>query len=197
MTDRDSANSNINPRRADEAIDFSSVPPASLVRAAADGELDAEGEARLSDHADAFPGTDRRAEFDRGLREACAKAMTVETPAGLADRVRAAIAADTGTTTAAPPTPTAEEDAAFADAVEARSAQTRDRSFWSSPAFRGVSAIAALLVIAFTAVFALQSMQSTPVGEGYQVQLAQFVANEHERVTTNDSAAARDRKSVV
>jgi hypothetical protein len=194
MSDRDTTNSS----HADETIDYSSIPAASLMRAAADGELDAEGEALLGDHADAFPGADRRVAFDRGLRAACAKAMAVDTPAGLADRVRGALAADasSGSSVSSENAPAAAsvdaaEEAAFADAVAARSAETRDPSFWQSPAIRSIGAIAALLLIAVTAVFGLRNMQTTPAGQGYHVQLAQFVANEHDRVSSSESAAAR------
>jgi anti-sigma factor RsiW len=122
-------------------VDFSRVPAASLLRAAADGELDAEGEARLGEHLSSHPGAERRIAFDAGLRGACGRAMSgVSAPAGLADRVRAAVERDARIQ--------ADEDAAYASGIAARSSETRERSFWQTGTGRAVAGLAAVLVLA-------------------------------------------------
>ena len=185
MNDRDSNNL--------DRIDFGSVPPASLLRAAADGELDAEGEARLGEHLDAFPADERRVAFDEGLRGACAGCMSnVEVPAGLRERITAGLAAESES-----------ENHALSDALAARAEHTRSPSFWQGTSGRVIGAMAATLLIAFSAVFAFRGLAGGPQdAEGYRVALAQFVANEHDRVANDERAASakfaqQDRAAVL
>ncbi len=181
-------------------IDFSRVPQASLLRAAADGELDAEGEARLGEHLSSHPGMERAIAFDAGLRTACGRAMgAVSVPAGLADRVRSALERDARILA----DEDADREASFAAGIEARASRTRDRSFWQTGPGRAVAGLAAVLLIA-VAGLNFGSLVGAfggggaggagPVAQGdnpYRVQLAQFVANEHERVTSTPEAADR------
>lgn len=171
---------NFNTDRSGESIDFSAVPAASLLRAAADGELDAEAQARLAEHLAAYPDAERRIAFESGLRDACAKAMgDIPVPAGLADRVKANLAQ-----------PESTDQERLADALADRAAETRSPSFWSNPAMRTVGALAAVLVLAFSVVFAVRGFQSGPTPtNGYSVELARFVAAEHSRVSDNEAAA--------
>lgn len=181
-------------------VDFSRVPPASLLRAAADGELDAEGEARLVEHLSSHPGAERAIAFEAGLRGACGRAMgPVSVPAGLADRVLGELERDARI-------PAEEEaarepvgGAASASGIEARASRTRDRSFWRSGPGRAVAGLAAVLVVAvaglgFGTLFAGSGGGSVPSAHSenpYPMQLARFVANEHERVTSTPGAADR------
>ncbi len=173
-------------------MDFSRVPAASLLRAAADGELDAEGEARLGEHLSSHPGAERGIAFDAGLRGACGRAMSgVSAPAGLADRVRAAVERDARIQ--------ADEDAAYASGIAARSSETRERSFWQTGTGRAVAGLAAVLVLAVAGVYLSSSLSgggngSIPIAQEenpYRVRLAQFVADEHERISASPAAAER------
>lgn len=73
-----------------------------LLRLAADGELTAEQSARLEAHLAAHPEDAARVAFERSLRGACARCMGGTAPAGLRDRVQAALAERAEPESAAP-----------------------------------------------------------------------------------------------
>jgi len=174
MTDRLGPNF----ERSSEELDLSKVSAAALLRLAADGEVDPQHQARLDEHVAAHPDSEKRVAFERGLRGACGRAMgDVSVPEGLADRVRASIAG-------AAEAPVSDE--ALADALADRAEQTRSPSFWSRTSTIAIGSIAAMLLIAVSAV----ALLGNPRGGGaYHVELAQFVAGEHSRVSGNESAA--------
>ncbi|MEL6328179.1 MAG: hypothetical protein AAFR38_00835 [Planctomycetota bacterium] len=149
---------------------------ASRLRAIADGELDLgalghEGE------------SGRRVEFERGLREACGRAMCSGEHCA-SPELRARVEACLREQAEA-------ERAAVASGLEARASETRSASFWQSGGFRlAVSAVAAVLVIGAGTLYigSLSGFGSTQGESSFTVGLARFVADEHTR-TLNGSAA--------
>jgi hypothetical protein len=85
----------------------------------------------------------------------------------------------------------AAEEAAFADRIAARSGETRSPAFWNTGVGRAVAGLAAVLVLTLAGVYVSGSLSAPRMDEGYRVQLAQFVAGEHERVSADPAVAAR------
>lgn len=141
---------------------------AALVRAAADGEVTAADQRRLDGLLDSNPDWSSRMEFERSLREATGRVMgAVSTPAGLADRVRAAIRADDE----------------LADSIEALSPETRKPSFWTR---RTWMSVAAVFVLGLSAALILQANQLSRVNLSsdqlaYRQQLAGFLTTQHDK----------------
>lgn len=139
-----------------------------LLRAAADGEITASDQRRLDELLAEHPEFESTIAFERGLRGATGRVISaVEVPSGLADRVRAAIAAD-----------------AQAESIQTLSTQTRERSFWSRRAW--MSAAAAVLVLGLSAALILQANQVSrvslnPEQRAYRQQLAGFLTTQHEK----------------
>lgn len=145
------------------------LDPVVLLRAAADDQLSPEQADALAAHLSAHPEDSARIEYEQQLCRACGRVMgDVQTPAGLRDRINAAIAADAEA-----------HDDALADRLEQQAELTRDRSFWSG--VRGqLIAAAAVVVLAVALVVMIQSMRSGPApGAPSFVQIAGFVAKEH------------------
>jgi anti-sigma factor RsiW len=148
------------------------LPLAALIRLAADGEISAEQERRLEIELERDPDLARRVEAEQRLRSSVARAFesAPATPAGLRDRVAAAMAsAELG-------------DAAplHKDSVPARMASvTRDRSFWAGPAARVLAAAAALTLVA--TVFVVSRSPAGDPAIGSRTRAVQFVASEHGR----------------
>jgi hypothetical protein len=145
------------------------LDPAVLLRAAADDQLSPEQADALAAHLAVHPEDAARIECEQQLCRACGRVMgNVQTPAGLRDRIAAAVAADAEA-----------HDDALADRLEQQAELTRDRSFWSG--VRGqLIAAAAVLVLAVALVVMIQSMRPAP-GVPSFVQIASFVAKEHNR----------------
>lgn len=150
---------------------------AAVLRAAADGELTPEQFESVRD--DTF---ERGLAFERGLREATARAMgVVSTPAGLRDRVAAA--ADEARCA---------EDTDLADRLEDRAQQTRQPSFWADQR-RLIGALAAVLVLTVAGVFVTRFARLSQQTDmlAYRTNLATFVSGEHTR--TLDDEVARQK----
>jgi len=141
---------------------------AALLRAAADGEVTAADQRRLDGLLDAHPHLQSSLEFERALRDATGRVMgAVSTPAGLADRVRAAIRAD----------------AEVADSIDALGEQTRKPAFWAR---RTWMSVAAVFVLGLSAALIIQATQISQVSLSadqlaYRQQLAGFLSTQHDK----------------
>ena len=153
--------------------EFNPDNPGELLRAAADGELDAAGEQRLRDHLAAHPEDEARVAFERGLRGACGRTMRVETPAGLRGRVVAALRA--------------EED--LAGSLERKAAHTRRPSFWTGP-LGSITSVAAVLALAFVILQLTTGILSSTGPIAQAAQVASFVGGEHDHCTIDPAHAA-------
>lgn len=147
---------------------------AGLIRAGADGELTAEEQRALEAHLRANPTDGARVEFERELRSAVKRTMgaSFRAPAGLRDRVAAAIAADD---------PADDSGEAETRHVETIAERTRERSFWAG-AGRRVLAAAAVIVLAFGAWYAVTQsapQQSILRETDGRVIVASFLTREH------------------
>lgn len=146
---------------------------AERVRRAADGELDGHG----------LEG-DPRVAAERELRSAVGRVMAdVPVPAGLADRVSAAIERET---LAAQPGHDADADAADVHVIA-----RRDRSFWTGPKLAGLAALAAAVILSLSAVVLLQRDSTA----GMPAAAVRFASREHNRCSNNP--AYSDRKFMV
>lgn len=164
---------------------------AALIRAAADNELTADQRARLDTLAAADPDIARQIESERELRKACKRVMS-DCPApsaSLRDRVAAAAAAGRGQYEAGS---NAGEDAVAA-AIEDRSAETRNQSFWSgvaaSPVVRSFGAMAAVLLVGLVLF-----LMGAPVGDAttaHAQEVARFVSGEHNRCAMDPAAVGK------
>lgn len=155
------------------------LPLAALIRLAADGEISAEQERRLEIEIERDPDVARRVEAEERLRSSIARAFESgpATPAGLRDRVAAAMAsADLGVAEM--------DEASQRDDVPTRMASvTRDRSFWAGPAARVLAAAAALTLVA--TVFVVSRGPSADPTLGSRTRAVQFVAGEHGRCVSD------------
>jgi len=141
---------------------------ASLLRAAADEELNAADQERLESRLRERPDDEARVETERRLREACARVMTqIEVPADLRSRVERAIEERA-------------DDDEVLERLEAIAERTRDRSFWRQipPSVR---AAAAALILVLGTAFLLFAPGSPLAPRGYSGQLISFMDREHER----------------
>jgi hypothetical protein len=141
--------------------------PGALLRAAADDELAADDRARLDDLLAGRPGLSSGIDFERDLRAACGRVLgAVAAPAGLADRVRTAIADD-----------------ALAAGLEDASPRTTDRGFWSRRALLS-AAPAAVLLLAGALLFQASRVSRVPLDTdqlAYRQQLAGFLTEQHDK----------------
>ncbi len=139
-----------------------------LVRAAADGELTAADQRRLDELVVDDPGLAAGIAFEQHLREATGRVMgAVAVPAGLGDRVRAAVAADDE----------------LGESLETLSEKTKQRSFWTRRSW--VGALAAVLVLGLSAalIFEATRVMNVPLDAGqlvYRQQLAGFLTDQHD-----------------
>lgn len=156
---------------------------ASLLRAAADGELGAEDRARLDAYLAEHPEYASCVAFERELKSACARAMG---DARCPDSVRARIEAMRG------------QDAADVNEGVVLGGATRDRSFWQRSGLMG--AMAAALVLAGGALIWNSSSLitggsgvSAPVTTqvSYAERVGEFVAREHARCTLEQAAQGK------
>ncbi|MEO0715374.1 MAG: hypothetical protein AAFY58_00135 [Planctomycetota bacterium] len=158
--------------QADEANQPLPAPQsdAERVRRAADGELDAAHELE----------GDPRIASERDLRSAVGRVMSdVAVPAGLAERVAAAIDRET---LAAQPAP---------DAADPNVIVRSNRSFWTAPKVAGLVALAAAVVLSLSAVVLLQRDSTA----GMPAAAVRFASREHNRCSNNP--AYSDRKFMV
>jgi len=151
-----------------DGVDWDGVPVASLLRAAADGELPAEAEASL--RATAGDGrVDRVASFERSLRERVGTTMRESSaPAGLRDRLRAAM----------------ESERVITGEEPAGVIPRRDRSFWSG----GGPLIGLAAAVALAAVVWVLAPGGRPSGspiDGMLAQAAAGLAAEHSGCLTD------------
>lgn len=128
---------------------------AALIRAAADGELPDEQQARLDAHLASHPEDASRIEFERQLRSATGRVMSgVSAPDGLRARIEQI-------------------------GNEAMAVQTREPSFWSRSSWLGLAASVLVVGGVLTALMAPMS----PVGPDarYRASLISFLDREHVR----------------
>jgi len=145
---------------------------ASLLRRAADDELNPGERATLDAHLKAHPEDAQRIEFERRLRAACGRVMSrVTTPAKLGRHVQGAVALERR-----------QREGLFM-------AQTRRRSFWAGA--RRAMSVAALLAIGALASFMFQQVPLGGHAEAYDLRLAGFVNAEHARCCTNSGYSHR------
>ncbi|MEM9165655.1 MAG: hypothetical protein AAGB48_01375 [Planctomycetota bacterium] len=164
--------------RTDHSTESTSLSLAALLRLAADGELSAEQERRLESMLEAAPDTAAaaRIEAEQHLRAAIGRALGGEpasAPAGLRDRVAAAMAAE----------PLGYESLPHDQDVPTRLAPaTRDRSFWSGAAVTRLTAAAALVALGLIAgVLVLGPQGASDEAFASRSAAVQFVAREHGR----------------
>ncbi|MEM1166657.1 MAG: hypothetical protein AAGI30_10255 [Planctomycetota bacterium] len=129
--------------------------------------------------------TDERVRFERSLRESVGRVMgPVGAPAGLRERLVAAMAAEHDAS--ADGFDHSHEDAPAA--VESPLGDTRSRSFWTG--IRGISAIAATLLIAGTVVV-LGFRSAATVDHDMLAGVVSIATGEHERCSVDDQAFSR------
>ena len=166
-----------------------------LVRAAADGELTAADQRRLDELVADDPGLASGIIFEQHLREATGRVMgSVAVPAGLAERVRAAVAADDE----------------LGASLETLSDKTKQRSFWTRRSW--VGAMAAVLVLGLSAalIFEATRVMNVPLDASqlvYRQQLAGFLIDQHDeccedakkaesKLTLSDPSAFEDEMTM-
>ncbi|MCB9845973.1 MAG: hypothetical protein H6811_08320 [Phycisphaeraceae bacterium] len=157
---------------------------ASLLRCAADGELNADEQRALEEHLRNHPGDAQRIEFDRSLRDACRRVMQSESaPAGLRDRI---LATASGAR--------AEERDALDAGLSARRGETSRRSFWARSQGRlQLAAAAVLLIVAGVFLFQIARIGTGP-STGAYAEVAAFVGTEH--VACEVDAARAEKMSI-
>jgi anti-sigma factor RsiW len=170
-----------------ECLSPETLSRGALLRAGADGELTPAQARALADLVSADPEASRRMESERLLRAAIGRAVRAPaTPAGLRDRVAAAMAsldldqeishssANSGGTIELEPS-----------VPEQMAPSTRQRSFWSSlgsPAvLRRVGAIAAVVLLTLTAGELVRRAGSATSVLEARASAVDFVAEEHGR----------------
>ena len=156
------------------------LPIAALLRMAADGELSAEQESRLRAHLAAHPEDERRVDFERELRGACARACCPDccAPAGLRERVMACCDEDT-----------------VAEGLASRAPETRDRSFWARRMVLRFGAVAALIALVALMSFMVGRSAAPTTPEGWIQRVASFTRKEHGRCA--EMPAAENSKFTV
>lgn len=151
--------------------DSGAWPLATLLRASADGELTPDQQTRLDAHLADHPADAHRIAFEQHLREACGKAMAGSAcPASLRAKITQ-IASES-----------AAGDESLAGALDARSAQTRNRGFWRGENRRVLQALAASAAVLVGGAFIWQVVRlSTPTltEPDTTALLASFVSQEH------------------
>ena len=182
---------------------------ASLLRAAADGELTPEQERLLEAHLQANPAHQAGIEFERALRAAVGRTMGQErAPASLAERIARAVHADDSRGTRHDRKGVLPVSDSGVDTqppvVETIANQTRQRSFWTT--LGGRMAVAAALMLAVGGLWYLSTnLSQQPVEERWSrsanVQLAGFLSGEHMKCDDPDYAAdkftARDQEEIT
>ncbi len=151
-----------------------------LLRAAADGELDVDQQARLDAHLREHPQDEARIAFESQLRQACGRVMgPSSTPAGLRDRVVARLESEA-------------EQELIAERIEARAAETRNPNFWNrlTPMVQSVAA-AVLLLVGGVFLFQVLNIGSGSVAQAHMSEIATFVGDEHNRCIIDPSRAAK------
>jgi len=160
--------SEMNGMNMTNSVDWDGVPEASLLRAAADGELPAEAETALRASAGA-ERVERVSAFERALRERVGASISESAaPVGLRDRLRAAMESERVITGEEP------------EGVIAR----RDRSFWSG----GGPLIGLAAAVALAAVVWVLAPSGRPAGspiDGMLAQTAAGLAAEHSGCLTD------------
>lgn len=160
---------------------------AALIRAAADGQLDAEQAAALEAHRAANPGEcaciDHAIGCEKQLRSACGRVLSdCPPPSRKLYETVAAIAAQSRN-----------QSRASTTGVETRAAETRERSFWAGfaagPFVRSLGAVAALLLIGLTLF--LFGSPVTDATAAHAREVARFVSGEHNRCELDPNAAAK------
>ena len=145
------------------------VSVGALVRAAADGELTATDQRRLDELIADDPGLVESMAFERHLREATGRVMgSVPVPAGLADRVRKAVAADDQ----------------LEESLETLSEQTKRRSFWTRRSWVGAMAAVLVLGVSAALIFQATRVMRVPLDANqlvYRQQLAGFLTGQHDQ----------------
>ena len=145
---------------------------ADLLRRAADGELTEAEQQQLDAHLADHPADSARIETDRALGLRAAEVMgAVSAPAGLAERVKAAVHAEQ-----------------IAERIETQAPATRDRSIWRGGG--GVLALAAAAAMLVTTVLIVRPGAEPPV-DGPFVTAVQFVGEEHVHCVSDLTHAAR------
>ncbi len=170
------------------------LPLAALVRLAADGEISAEQERRLELELDRDPSLSRQVEAEQLLRASVERAFGdasagPATPAGLRDRVAAALAGVELAGLAQEGFEPAADGADTVDVPTRLASMTRDRSFWNGPAARVLAAAAALTLVATVFIVSRTGVPTeSPVGD--RTRAVQFVASEHGRCVTDIAPGA-------
>lgn len=163
---------------------------ASLLRCAADGELNAEQEAQLCSYLDESPGCTQRIEFEQRLRAACCDCFSGQQTCP--DELRRSVEKMLGSAGSS------EISRAHpATDPERLAPMTRKPSFWNGGAVARGVAMAAVLVLAVTLAFQVGQRSGMLGGSGSQVLLAaratEFVEREHLKceLLTNPDVAAK------
>ncbi len=151
-----------NPDRAPLPMDL-----ATLIRCAADDSLSLEQADALRAHLADNPQDQARIDFERGLRDATAKAMnTGAAPAELRQSIETMFAEQQTADTVGPP-------------------ETKSHSYWSQP--RRVGAIAALILFAFSVVLIIQRPnQSNGWSAGLSQRVVSWIQTEHNKCCDSD-----------
>lgn len=160
----------------------SPTSPGELLRCAADEELDAEAREALRRHLEAHPEDQARIDFERELRQSCARVMGRTTaPERLRTRI-AALAAE-------------HRDEATPPKDADRPAEPPAPIPFPVRATRAAVAAAAILVIAAAGVMVWtigqRPGQETPATASSMTLVADFVAEEHERCAKDPARVAR------
>lgn len=135
----------------EEGHNLNGLSITTLLRMAADGELDSAQEAVLRTHLEAHPEHAKCIEFERRLREACRCACSSDccAPAGLRDRVEGCC-----------------RESRLADRLADRAGQTRQPSFWAGRVIARFGAVAALLALVSVMAFMVVRTGGLPGGGG-------------------------------
>ncbi len=158
------------------------LPIASLLRMAADGELNDEQQARLDTHLRNTPTDADRVGFERSLKDACTRSLNAEAitcPDSVRAAVMQAIAGE-----APAEQPDQQEEAVIGRVDEAGAAHRGNRFSWVR-AVGNVAASVAIVALAITLV----RMAISP-GASSEV-IAGFVVKEHQHCVGNESHAVR------
>ncbi|MFG0326926.1 MAG: anti-sigma factor family protein [Phycisphaerales bacterium JB037] len=158
-------------------------PLAAMLRAAADGELTPQQQARLDAHLATHPADADRIAFEQQLRGACAKAMVGPI---CPDSLRARIAQIANEATS--------NEASLAGALGAHAGETRKRGFWLGENRRVLQALAAAVAVLVGGAFIWQvaRLSSPALTESDAgAMLASFVAGEHSNCVDDPARASK------
>jgi len=167
---------------------------ATLLRAAADGELSdcqcKELDAYLAEH----PEAKSQIEFEKALKNCCSRAMTKPPcPDSLRNKVASIVAHSANQIVAE----AQQEQDAFAQRIEDTGEYTRSQSFWARRSVIGIAA-ALLMMVAGTLIWQSTSFSSGPIPNGLNIQQASyynrvsdFVVREHNRCCDDKAAKSK------